>query len=80
MSTTTAERQKAEIARQYPGWTIWTARGGSPAATRTGGQRPPQPDDGTWAATLLADDWADLTAQLATQAQYDAERTYDIAG
>ncbi|HEX3517121.1 MAG TPA: hypothetical protein VHT26_24280 [Trebonia sp.] len=81
-TTTTTERQKAaEVAQSYPGWTIWTTRNGSPVATRTGGQRAPAADDsGTWAATLIADDWTDLTTQLAVQAQFDAERTYDTAG
>jgi hypothetical protein len=69
------ERQKAaEVAERYPGWTVWTARNGkSHVATRSGNQK--DPDDGTWAASLIADDWTQLEKELAAQAQHDAERT-----
>jgi hypothetical protein len=62
-----AERQKAaEVAERYPGWIIWTARKGTPVATRAGNQRPPA-KDGVWAQTIIADDWTQLEAQLAEQ-------------
>jgi hypothetical protein len=57
----------------YPGWHLWTAGNGSPVATRTGNQRPPEDDDGTWARTLIADSPDDLDRQLAEQAAHDAE-------
>jgi hypothetical protein len=74
----TAEQQRAaEVAQRYPGWHVWTARkGNTRVATRTAGQEPPDPDDGTWAKTVIADDWTELEHELAAQAQYDAERTY----
>jgi hypothetical protein len=34
---------------------------------------PPTGDDGTWTQTVIADDWAQLEAELAVQAQHDAE-------
>jgi hypothetical protein len=67
MMASVAERQKAaEVAERFPGWIIWTASKGTPVATRTGNQRPPA-KDGTWAQTIIADDWAQLEAQLAAQ-------------
>ena len=59
----------------YPGWHLWTASDGSPVATRTGSQRPPEGDDGTWARTLIADSPDDLQQQLAEQAAHDAARS-----
>lgn len=68
----------AEIAECFPGWKVFSSRDGrTRVATRTGDQRPPDGDDSTWAATLLADSWTDLEEQLAVQAQYDAMRTYE---
>jgi hypothetical protein len=43
-------------------------------ATRSGRQRPPEPYDGNWAQTIMADDWDELEAELAAQAKYDEER------
>jgi hypothetical protein len=72
----TAETRKAaEVAGRYPGWTVWTARNGKTrVATRAIHAK--DPDDGVWAATLICDDWAQLEAELAEQAQADAARTY----
>lgn len=69
------QRKAAGLAQRYTGWAVWSARkGNAKVATRTGDQR--NPGDDAWAATLIADTWADLGAQLADQAQRDAERTY----
>jgi hypothetical protein len=63
----------AEVAEQFHGWTVWSSRDGSTrVATRTGDQA--DPDDGIWAATLVADSWKDLEIQLAEQAAHDAAR------
>jgi hypothetical protein len=59
----------AEVARQWPGWRVWTTAQGSPVATRKGGQQPI--DDGVWARTLICDDWTELERQLAEQAAND---------
>jgi hypothetical protein len=75
-SRRTAETQKAaEVAERYPGWTVWTARNGN-ARVATRGSHVNDPDDGVWAATLICDDWAQLEAELAVQAQADAARSY----
>jgi hypothetical protein len=67
-------RKAAEVAQRHARWNVWSSRDGNTrVATRTGDQQ--DPDDGTWAATLIADTWADLELQLAAQAQHDAERT-----
>src|ERR1700684_1500573 len=68
-------RQKAsEVAQRFTGWTVWVTAQGSPVATRSGGQRAPEPDDGNWAQTLMTDDWPELETELAAQAKYDAKR------
>lgn len=74
----TADQQKAaEVALQFPGWTVWSARDGrNRVATRTGNQSPPDGDDDAWTQTVIADSWTDLAQQLAVQAQADAMRTY----
>jgi hypothetical protein len=69
-----ARRKAAEVAQRFTGWTVWATAQGSPVATRSGGQRPPEPDDGNWAQTLIADDWRELETELAAQAKYDVER------
>jgi hypothetical protein len=51
-----ARQKAAEVAQRFTGWTVWVTAQGSPVATRSGGQRPPEPDDGNWAQTLMADD------------------------
>jgi hypothetical protein len=67
----------AEVAERYPGWRVFSSRGGeNRVATRTGDQQPPDGDDDIWASTLIADTWTDLELQLKVQAQHDAERTY----
>ena len=72
----TADQQRAaEVAQRYPGWHVWTARRGTVrVATRTGDQKPPEPDDDIWEQTVIADNWTDLEQALAGQAQRDAER------
>jgi len=66
----------AEIAQEFPGWRIWSARTGTARlATRTGGQRAPA-DDTVFAKTLIESNWDDLKKQLAVQSQHDAELTY----
>jgi hypothetical protein len=74
--TATAEdqRQAAEVTRRFTGWTVWVTAHGKPVATRSGRQRPPDPYDGDWAQTVMADDWDELETELAAQAKYDAER------
>lgn len=74
IATPEARRKSAELAQRFTGWTVWVTAQGSPVATRSGRQRPPDPYDGTWAQTLIADDWAGLEAELAAQARHDAER------
>jgi hypothetical protein len=53
---------------------VWLTAQGSPVATRSGRQQPPEPYDGNWAQTVMADDWDELEAELAAQAKYDEER------
>jgi len=79
--TVTAEawRKAAEVGQRFAGWTVWVTAQGSPVATRSGRQRPPEPDDGHWVQTLIADDWGELETELAAQAKYDAERLSDQA-
>ena len=72
MATATERQRAAEVAQRFPGWIVWTARNGLPVATRAGNQR--FVNDGVWAATLIADGWKQLEAELAEQAEYDAER------
>lgn len=70
MSSATTDSAKAgEVARQWPGWRVWTTAQGSPVATREGGRQPV--DDGVWARTLICDDWTELERQLAEQAAND---------
>lgn len=69
-----AQRKSAEVARRFTGWTVWATAQGSPVATRTGRQRPPEPYDGNWAQTVVADDWDELETELGAQAKYDEER------
>jgi len=71
-----ADMQKAaELTDRFAGWKAFSSRDGSTrVATRTGNQK--DPDDGVWAASLIADSWTDLELQLAEQAQADALRTY----
>ncbi|MGH3244807.1 MAG: hypothetical protein ACRDOI_01125 [Trebonia sp.] len=73
-ATTEARRRAAEVARRFTGWTVWITAQGKPVATRSGRQRPPDPYDGDWAQTVMADDWDELETGLAAQAEYDAER------
>jgi hypothetical protein len=74
IATEEARQKAAEVAERFAGWTVWVTAQGSPVATRSGGQRAPEPDDGNWAQTLMADDWPELETELAAQAKYDAER------
>ena len=68
------ERKAAEVAQRFTGWSVWVTAQGSPVATRSGGQRPPEPYDGDWAQTVIADDWDELETELAAQAKHDQER------
>ena len=74
IATAEARRKSAELAQRFTGWTVWVTAQGSPVATRSGRQRPPEPYDGNWAQTVMADDWDELETELAAQAKYDAER------
>jgi hypothetical protein len=67
-------RKAAEVAERFPGWIVWTASKGSPVATRAGSQRPPEPYDGVWCQTVIADDWTELESALAEQRAYDEAR------
>ena len=69
-----ARRKSAEVAQRFTGWTVWVTAQGSPVATRSGRQRPPEPYDGNWAQTVMADDWDELETELAAQEKYDEER------
>lgn len=69
-----ARQRAAEVARRFAGWTVWMTAQGSPVATRSGGQLPPEPYDGNWAQTVMADDWDELESELAAQAKFDTER------
>jgi hypothetical protein len=61
------------MARQWPGWRIWTSAQGGPVATRRGTRQPI--DDGVWARTLICDDWIERGRQLAEQAANDMAAT-----
>jgi hypothetical protein len=71
---TAEDAQRAdEIAQQFTGWHVWSARTGSTrVATRTGRQKHP-PHDGVWFATLIADGWDELTEMLTRQTEHDAD-------
>lgn len=73
-ATAEAGRKSAAVARRFTGWTVWVTAQGSPVATRTGRQRPPEPHDGNWAQTVVAEDWDELETELGAQAKYDEER------
>ena len=47
---------------------------GQPGGYALGQAAPPEPYDGIWAQTVMADDWDELETELAAQAKYDAER------
>lgn len=67
-----------EIAERFAGWHVFSSRNGrTRLATRTGNQKNPGDDD-LWAQSLICDDWAELEAALAVQAQHDAELTYEV--
>ncbi len=74
IATAEARLKAAEVAQRFPGWTVWLTAQGSPVATRSGRQRPPEPYDGNWAQTVMADNWDELETELAAQAKYDEER------
>jgi hypothetical protein len=74
IATAESWRKAAEVAQRFTGWTVWLTAQGRPVATRSGRQRPPEPYDGNWAQTVIADDWDDLEAELTAQAKYDEER------
>ena len=73
-ATREARQRAAEVARRFAGWAVWVTAQGSPVATRSGGQLPPEPYDGNWAQTVMADDWDGLETELAAQARFDTER------
>jgi hypothetical protein len=68
----------AEVAELFTGWTVFSSRDGSNRLATRVNQQPPDGDDDTWAATLIADSWTDLELQLKVQAQHDAELTYGV--
>jgi hypothetical protein len=74
IATAETRLKAAEAAQRFTGWTVWVTAKSSPVATRSGRQRPPEPYDGNWVQTVMADDWDELETQLAAQAKYDAER------
>jgi SpoVK/Ycf46/Vps4 family AAA+-type ATPase len=74
MATAKSWRKAAEVAQRFTGWTVWLTAQGRPVATRSGRQRPPEPYDGNWAQTVIADDWDELEAELTAQAKYDEQR------
>jgi hypothetical protein len=75
VTSSPAGRQRAaEVAEKFPGWIVWTADKGSPVATRSGNQRPPEDDEGTWCQSIIADDWTQLETALAGQRAYDEAR------
>ena len=74
IATAETRRKATEVAQRFTGWTVWVTAQGSPVATRSGRQQPPEPYDGNWAQTVMADDWSELETELAAQAKYDAER------
>jgi hypothetical protein len=79
IATAEAWQQAAGVAQRFPLWIVWLTAQGSPVATRSGRQRPPEPYDGNWAQTVMADDWDELEAELAAQARYDEERLINQA-
>jgi hypothetical protein len=70
-------RKATEVAQRFTGWNVWVTAQGRPVATRSGRQRPPDPYDGNWAQTIMADDWGELETELEAQSRYDAERQKD---
>jgi hypothetical protein len=74
MTVAVANQQRiAEVAERFPGWVVWTTAQGSPVATRTGKQQPPEPYDELWCQTIIADDWVQLESALAEQEKFDKE-------
>jgi hypothetical protein len=79
-ATVEARQKAAEVARRFTGWTVWVTDQGNPVATRSGRQRrPPEPHNGNWAQTVMADDWDELETELTAQAKYDEDRLTDAA-
>jgi hypothetical protein len=74
----TADTEKAAaVAQRFCGWHVFSSRDAKMRlATRMG--HPPDPGDGVWAASLIADDWTGLEEQLAEQVRYDAARTLGV--
>jgi hypothetical protein len=65
-----------ELAKAHTGWIIWETR---PIATRArGNHRQPSRLDGTYAETLVGDNWDDLDGKLTEQDANDAARS-DLA-
>jgi hypothetical protein len=73
-ATVEAQHKAAEVAQRFTGWTVWVTDQGNPVATRSGRQLPPEPYDGDWAQTVIADDWEELVTELAAQVKYDGRR------
>jgi hypothetical protein len=70
-------RKAAEVAQRFCGWHVFSSRDARMRlATRMG--HPPDPGDGVWAASLIADDWTGLEEQLAEQVRHDAARTLGV--
>lgn len=62
-----------ELAEAHAGWIIWKTK---PIATRaSGNHRQPSRLDGTYAETLVGDDWDDLDGKLTEQDDNDAARS-----
>jgi hypothetical protein len=70
IATAEARRKAAEVAQRFTGWTVWVTPQANPVATRLGGQRASEPDDGNWAQMIVTDDWDELEAELTAQMKY----------
>lgn len=66
------QRIIADLEARHPRWRVWTARGGSPMATRTGNISWPRNTPG-WQYTLFCGDWEQLERELDAQEAIDAE-------
>lgn len=69
-TATMADVERATaIAERHPGWTVRASR---PMATRAAGNhRRADPQDGTYAETVITDTWRQLDDELAEQDQND---------
>lgn len=64
-------REVADLESRFPGWHVWTASSGSPAATRTGNITPV--NRARWQFTLFCSSWPELERELSEQQAIDEQ-------